>query len=266
MMKLLSVWKDSLSPFAPKNFRRFLLVTLNTIKQSYAVFLWYWWWLLPLSAFLYDFPFHFVTGLVPLSANNHRFFEGLLAIILYASLIFLFFLSMRPSVDRKNFRYFAHYIFYDTYFILSSIGLSYFGNSLLADKVPFRNLQFLLLIVLFITQYFFTMFLLDSDGSCRSALFSVYRAVKMVVYNIPFALVTVLMICIMSTSMMFCMVGFAKLLDYFELFNVLNLQAMFCIMVFLPHFVVLTMAICFVANFYTQKVYEQYRLYFNDNE
>jgi hypothetical protein len=47
-MTLLQSWKDSLSIFKPHNFKQFLVATFESIKETYVVWIKYWWWLIAL--------------------------------------------------------------------------------------------------------------------------------------------------------------------------------------------------------------------------
>jgi hypothetical protein len=113
---------------------------------------------------------------------------------------------------------------------------------------------FVALPLLFILECFFLMFLLDGDGSYFSAVCSLYRAIKMILFNIPFAIIMV----VFSDLMIFAHMLLLILLYLFSG----HMQAwIFWIVVIIA----ITILSCFLANFYTQKLYEQYRLYFKEN-
>jgi hypothetical protein len=288
-MNILSAWKDSLSVFAPKNFGRFLWLWVNTIKQSYVVFFKYWWWLLPVVLVLKW------CRLIPLwsvlkarerlcSAVDFEMsgdllwyaFEVVTVAVLLSSIYFIFFLCIRPSVERKNFYYFSHYWMHAFYYILSSILIMY-GTSGVIKTFCITPLGGAFLSII---QYVFALFLLDSDGSWKAALYSLWRAIKMVFCNLQYMIIMTLVLIFLSSIILeFCKL-IMLLLDYHDdvIFSITRISDPKIAISFLgqtdlllysaPFLLLLLSKIIlfsFIANFYTQKVYEQYKLYFKEN-
>ncbi len=118
-MQLLQSWQDSLKLFYPKNLKLFALVTLKSIIDVYKLLLRYWWWLLiPIAigawyllqiridmlAIVYEslktgkMAPAMVFGLLTLSQCGRQLLGQLL--------LFIACLATRPSVAKKDIRYF----------------------------------------------------------------------------------------------------------------------------------------------------------------
>lgn len=277
-MKLISAWKDLLSVFAPKNLSRFLLVAANTLKQSFQVFLRYWWWLLPMYLFVCIY-----------SGQLYEPLDTVLPKVIMSLMAFIFFLSMRPSVDHKEFRYFFNYRFHMIYYFFIYLFLMKMGLYFYKESSCFFNYFFqgffsgglmghlfnlfsfgmscAILLGMFILHSWFAMFFLDSNGTAFAALQSLYRSFKMVIYNVPFLIATIFLFGIVSVLLFFSVFFFMNLLGLFLATNnfYVTMFGWFIIIMFLFLFLCLMLLICFVANFYTQKVQEQYSLYFKEN-
>src|SRR5579872_2247041 len=181
-MQLLAAWKDSLTIFKPDNFKLFTLITLNSLVKSYQVWLRYWGWL----AILY-FLFH---------AISFRIGFILIPFLIYVS----FFLSVRPSVKIKNYTYFAEYAVRSCYVILFlAIWLVALGNliSVKLQSTPTGTIYSMepssgfICAALFdlIVSGFYTLFIFDSRGAWQDAFASIWRALKMFLFNLPFCLI-----------------------------------------------------------------------------
>jgi hypothetical protein len=269
-MKMMTAWKDSLSIFTPKKFKLFFLVTLNALKQAYQVFFKYWWWLF-VTYVLID-----LSELLQLrflyQMRSDLIGETILASAVYGLLLFIFFLSMRPSVDRKNLRYFSSYCLHGLYYLLGIVtltGFSYLGMFAIKNTLtPHFSLfiaacasySFALLII--VLQYFFAMFLLDNEASLSATFMALYRAAKMVLYNLPFVIAMMVFTIFMYLLLICLMILIGYISDYSLSYAI---SLIVSLVFFLWLFITMTFSICFVANFYTQKLYEQYSLYFKEN-
>ena len=108
-MKLLKSWQDSLLLFKPKSFNLFLLVTIKSIRETYSLLVKKWWWLIMIT-FLFDALF-FSVQTVTLCNSYGRLF-------LWAPLIFVIFLLVRPSVARKTYTYCMQYLWQLLFFFI----------------------------------------------------------------------------------------------------------------------------------------------------
>ena len=264
-MTLLSAWKDSLSVFSPKKLKLFLLVTANTVKQSHMIFFRYWWWL---ALLLYGLAaYNYLL-------NSFSYFFPIAVLISFFLALFTFFLSMRPSVERKNYSYFAKYYAHLFYALLGSAIFFVFlfapfsssfwfkyrlkiisaeSHTLLSDAYNFVLLvgfHYIITSLLFVGWIFFMMFLLDGNGSLLSPFYSLWRAAKMVLYSMPFILVSFLLVRFNLFLLFLMFLSFVPNVYVTSMFPL-------CFLNF-------TFWICFYANFYIQKVHEQYKLYFKD--
>jgi hypothetical protein len=261
---LLSAWKDSLSVFYPKNVGRFLLVTGNTVKQAYGVFFKYWWWIvLVISAIIWMKP--------PIEVLTRRQeFIILLLLCLCAIAWVSFILSVRPSLERKSLSYFLRHTSYlpsyflgvTAYMVLLVGGVYLLGSLFEVESGTWWAvalapiLQCWWFYVIGVELLFFTSFFFDSAGSFGAALGSLYRSFTMGIYNIPFVIVITLL-------MMTITLGLSLLwMACVELFGLETKPFLLIFSLMIGLFVGGTAWICFIANFYTQKIYQQYDLYF----
>jgi len=86
-----------------------------------------------------------------------------------------------------------------------------------------------------------TLFFLDSHGKVGDFFYSLFRGIKMFLYNMPFFIIFMGMM----GCLLFMLVGF------------IGLQWTLALMPF-----VLPLPLCFIVNFYTKKLHEQFPLYF----
>lgn len=169
-MYLLASWAESLALFAPKKMKIFLLVTLNALKQAYPIWLAHWWWLLIVIAIMdYQVPgFYQAAGLTE---------------FITALLVFSVCVSTRPSVTHKNFQYFTGMLVYFLPFFLGFVGIACAAMLSVGLSIS--------MIPVGIIYAFFT---LDSDGGLLSSGRCVWRALVMVVYNLPLSLACAVLI------------------------------------------------------------------------
>lgn len=275
-MQLLQSWKESLAIFSPKNFKVFFLVTLKAVIETLNALVRYCW--APLILFFLGTMFdgaHFFTWIGVWVGPQGMTLLG------YSFLIFLVFLAARPSVLRKGYWYFASYWYYWVYVILFrllqlliALIFAYFlgGSFVFAHLFVIWLIVFLYVPDLFVA--FFLLFLLDSDGSPREAFYSVWRALKMFVYNVP----TALLIWFFGLSVGFVIAwipialvqAIVSLIATFVRFssaafvsNVNNIMAGVQAIGLLLSMVVVA---AFMTNLYTKRLHDQCGLYFETKE
>ncbi len=243
-MQLLAAWKDSLTIFKPESLKLFSLATLNSLGQTYKIWLRYWGWLL-------------------LAGAGSFYFRGLTTpvhILIYITM----FLSVRPSVRLKNYAYFSGYIPQGIYIgiwkavtpvilllIIPSIKvLTLFVHDLRTLLYVQVSIYLVLSIIFNLwVSAFYALFVLDSQGRISDAFKSLLKALKMFVYNLPFCL-------IMSVFAVVLIIGGSYVVPNKPFFGYYFLHVLFEFLIFLPLFANI------VTNFYVKKVHEQFSVYF----
>ncbi len=228
-MQLLEAWKSSMALFKPKNFKLFMLVTLKATIDTYRVWFTYWGWIFALCVLVF-----WVDGAIAQSILVSDLAFGIGLPLLFFTLC----LSVRPSVYLKNFGYFTQYLKHLFHF---SIWAILFMATNYAVGFEFSLLSFFFI--------FSVLFLLDSDGSIKASLYSLFRGLKMVWFNIPFCVITIVV---------FKMFTFVLL---FIVNLVFSNQLMTDEIVMLGVMAILPLPISFITNFYTKKVHDQFGLY-----
>ncbi len=247
-MQLLQSWKDSLAIFVPKNFKLFFLVTLKAIVETFSALFRYCW--APILIFLVITVRRDPIG--PFSLSDFLWASGFPFLLI--------FLAARSSVLRKGYRYFSSYWYYWVYVVLfrflqGLIALAlayYFGNSFLFSRLLII-LGVIFLYVPDILAAFFMLFLLDSDGSPKSAVASIWRAIKMFAYNFPAALLV-------------WIVGFVPGICIFWYLDSLKIGYVGSIVSYGIFIITLLFGICFMTNFYIKRLHDQCGIYFETKE
>ncbi len=269
-MNILRAWKDSLSLFAPKNFKLFALVTFKTIWDGYKVMLRYWWWLYGLLIGIWIYDEHFLHESIARFSNGFEFFTrgiylygnaleaiaGILTGIIYFMMPFLIILSIRPSVKPKNYAYFLRY--------LPLLGYIYILNALFimilkqAEVLIIGDVSVGLLacILLFIGRFplplitFFSFFLADSDKKILSSLKSLYRAFIMILYNYPLCWLVILL-----GAPVAYVINMMLDIPYLNTTIILLNEVLL---------VGTSIYLCIWSNIYIKKLHEQSKLYFKE--
>jgi hypothetical protein len=288
-------WRESLAIFAPSNLKVFTLIALKATVEAYKIFFTHFWWL-----FLGTIGLGMYVRATKGSSGLGFIF--VMVIILWLLQIFLICLATRPSVQRKTYSYFMHYgwhlicfLFFCVIMLAIDMCMTVVQILTLSGRVritsidvvvhllsiilvPLTFLGFWLyegtvLIPLYITPFFlfWTFFLLDSPIGLRSIVKSLKNAIKMVIYNYPF-----------------CLISFGGLLGIYKIvFRVVEYMSIFICRLLLVHggmnvstipiiqlkilvniFVPLVMilfaplAISFLSNFYIKRLHEQFLLYY----
>jgi hypothetical protein len=178
---------------------------------------------------------------------------------------FFMFLAIRPSVKQKNYHYYFSYILQYIFFIFFLIVIGQIIWFFFSFIRP--NLQLLLMKIIFLypapletemIRYspigiFAAYFYLDSNGSFINSIKCWWRGLKMVFYNYPFLIIT------MITMYIFLMEIFPRI-PFIDVFFFIKYVGPI-----LGLFVTWLAYILFAAifnNFYLKRVHENYELYF----
>ncbi|HEV2601072.1 MAG TPA: hypothetical protein VGT41_02135 [Candidatus Babeliales bacterium] len=298
-MNILSEWKDSLSLLYPANIKLFLLVTLNTLRQTFVVWIRYYWsFILLYSVFAVSVLFPefglvelgygllfwgtiiltyqkfsmwllyywmlllLVWFLLPLRLINVKEFESFLITIGLLILLVEFIIGMRPSVGLKNYEYFDQYAFHSIISVALLYGVWQLCGAMYSPNYA-GTVFILLLMVMAVLSMFTIMFFLDGKVSIKNLLCSIYRALKMFLYNLPFICLLLLLgsVAFLAISKLFfgVVIWLASLVNIAMYPNTVFSDVL--ISAFL--FCVALVAICFFGNLYVKKSQEQYKLYFD---
>jgi hypothetical protein len=237
-MTLLQAWKDSLSLLKPKHLHLFALVTLKSIVSVYKVLLKYWWWLYAIiivhSVLLWDKPsivMDIISLCYPSEIDSNSAHDLWVSIVSYLDKSYSFFLSLLPaaiilstrsSLQQKNCAYFRRYFIYCLPMIV------------VINLLPFKTTFLPYLMTLF--------FFFDSDKQLKQWPISLFRGIKMMVYNWPLFV----MIELLSFAVF-------KLHVYFQ----------WGMWSFIGGAILLPIFICIYMNIYIKKLHDQFDLYFS---
>jgi len=245
-MRLVQAWKNTLTLFYPTNFNLFILITIKSIIEAYKIIICYWWWLLLL-----------IGGTSLFWWNNTKFFD-FFSIAFYYLFIFVFSLATRPSVAKKNIAYFRSYfiLFFPT--VAGFLSIKLLGMLLvkiIGIKMGQRQSIYLLIKSFsYATQVFFIFFFLDSTHSIKELLPSLFRSVKMTIYNYPVCLIFGLII--LGLEIAFSFFAGSFLFAWGQVGLLLRIISLTNMLVFTP------LQLSIFANIYIKKLHEQFDYYF----
>lgn len=195
-MAILAEWKNTLEMFKPKNLKLLSLATLNAFKQAYKTVVFnFGWWALAFATLLFVVggAVMFVINAVTPDLNFvisvpwdplHAYIRGL-AVAIYYCVIFLWCVTIRPSVERKQGRYFLSFIkqflyLFPLYFFYFALGYWILRIDPVYILAPHTSIYGgLLLAVLSI------FFALDSDGSFKRVMRAYGLGLQMLIYALP---------------------------------------------------------------------------------
>jgi hypothetical protein len=174
LVLLMRSWKESLLIYIPKNFRLFLLVTIKSAMQTYGYLIYHFWWLFLLLV-LVDVGCYYPECLLPgsLWVLFNTLIRGIFVLVI--------FMLSRPSVPLKNIDYIIEqFMRFGLGFLLLYISFYMF--------FPWVHMLMtsLILMPIFICAL---LFYLDSAGSLEDISMSLWRGVKMYLFNLPFFLI-----------------------------------------------------------------------------
>lgn len=278
--QLLNSWLSSLKLLNPFRAKLFYLVTLKTIVYTYAIILKKFWWLIGLCC-LADGLFGVLISRygVPSPVDEPLFLIGLVISIGAALFWCLFygisFLACRPSLARKDYRYFMSYwrhflLFLFVWVCLSIVFLCFWAAALLAFsllKIPFSSLAVWLsfmapyISLLLVSWYYVILalfFSLDCQPKLSEQVKAFYRSLKMIVFNYPFFLV----LSLLSWGVFF---GIQKAIGYCCASLVIeNPQIIGAIKIFERDAarLVVPLFLSIANNFYIKEIHEQFKRYY----
>lgn len=264
-MNVLESWKDSLEILRPKNFKLFLLVTLNSIIQTYKILFLYLLFFIGLTVGMtffglatFSVPRLDLLLIVPLSfAITAPFFVG-----------FMIILAARPSTLKKNFYYFVTYkkhavysflgtlLFYAVLnfinFVLFKFGFINSSKIVKISTIPIIPLWWLCII-----------FFVDAKVTIFNFFLSFWRAIKMLIYNAPFWLIAYVIPYLLFLKGLFWLLKSLNLLSFIpeSVPEFMPGLVMAILAIILPALLAI-IPICYVTNFYTKKIHDQFNLYF----
>jgi hypothetical protein len=253
-------WRDSLRLFIPSNFKIFILVTLNAIKQG--IIPWLRHGLLPMVIML--FGFHGISLIVHIVGNStliNAFVTALpiFILIVAAYLSFTLCLALRPSVARKNGAYFRSYW---PHFVWAVIGILICGSLFLLFMSPALTDVKCVHYVITPVLVFFTLFFVEMRPSLKGFLKAIRNASLMTFYNLPFIAVSVGIACVFHAVNVYIDNGLGDiklLMSPWVLLYGAGIGLLFivnCIMYFVGK--------AYWVNFYIKRLHEQFKLYGGD--
>jgi hypothetical protein len=241
-MTLIQAWGDSLSLLKPKHLKLFLLVTLKSVVDTYKVLLKYWWWLFAIAILFYGTIFLQAGIITYIWANKIADY------LLYDILLFATLVTARPSLEQKNGAYFRRYMIY-----YLPILIYYLPMILLT--VFFLPFGLLPITVIISPLYIFTvLFFLDSSKKLKDFAVPFFRALKMVVYNLP--LLIIVGVILYLPQYIFSCINISPLLiagiTIRQMHAILNIFSVLLVPIALIPYI----------NIYIKKLHDQFDLYF----
>src|SRR6266404_7718448 len=168
-MTLVQSWVDSLQLLKPKNLQLFVMVTIKSILEAYKLYFKYFWWLLlAMPLFLFITPSNSIQYIMLLVFNC--FLYG----ILFLGTCFI----TRPSILQKDCSYFRVQFKKNLWSVL------FIPLLLILSDLPW--------------PVFLVLFFADSEGGFKNFLFSMWNALKMVIYNLPLILVMMFFLAVIN--------------------------------------------------------------------
>ena len=187
-MYLFKSWGESLSLFKAGNLKLLFLVTLNNLRRHYKFFLGFCLLFLACDNNLWKIVF-----------GTTFIWLNFIQIFLFLYMPFVFVLVLRPSTKRKSFGYLLDYKWHMLFWLIIPIFFIfyiYYGVIIIRYFMPilfnFSITQVYLVVyaLLFvlpakIVEIFFALFWLDSRSNFKQIFLSLWRAIKMFVFNLP---------------------------------------------------------------------------------
>lgn len=282
-MFLLRSWQESLKLFLPSNFKLFMLTVLKSAVETYGYLVYYFWWLILIFAVFFIGSMNVDTELLAfMPAEWMGSILWITGVLLWLVLI----LIVRPSLREKGPTYFKYAIKknilgFFAYIFLWSHARFYIGNMfmfllhqmglleqrvayipVLTDILQFKGmflfwyismLYFWMPLILLPAFLFSTLFFADSEGSIGEWFRSVWRAVKMVLYNWPFCFLS--LVVFLCTSIAILMISYSltrSVISVTEYFSAASI-VFYCL---------IPCMVTYFKNFYIKRVHDQFKLYF----
>ena len=273
-MTLIQSWKDSFKLLLPANLKLFALVTLKSIIECYKVLFRHWWWVMVIfmGITLYDLWFNlygyeilYGVKIIGLGLKTSMLLLRDSIELLFTFFVYLTILSTRPSVAKKDFSYFNQYLGHFLYIAILLFALIVLRHWDVFPSGPilFEPINLVNIIIETFTSFnLFTfpllvlslLFFLDSDKRIIQIVFSFYRSIKMIVFNLPVFMV----ICLLMWVVFYFN---SRIIDV-----LMDNRTMFWVYIsswYLIKVLFLTPVFaCTFANIYIKKVHEQFNVYF----
>lgn len=250
----------------PQNAKLFSLVTLKAILNTYKIAFKNLWWLMAIAFLSEMLYYRLLVGTA----------FALIPLILWLLFVFMLYLTVRPSLHKKEFNYYKGYAGYFIYFLILCIVAGmipfYFRytSKVIADWALNSSPWYALLYVPFlylplpftfaapeiVPMYvmplfsFCMLFLLDSRGRIIDVFLSIWRAIKLIAYNLPFCLIAYALIC--GLSYVYKWVLFTALGPY-------------TIFITLAESLFAVIPLSIYTMFYIKRLHEQFTLYFPES-
>ncbi len=221
MINVIRSWGDSLKLLRPSSLKEWGLSILKGTLETYKILFKYCWWslLLTISSDMY---YQFLSRQRPMFAMARSADDGRLQVVFWGSFFCISlwylccFLAVRPSITKKDLKYFAGYwahclvaLCFYILFIILLLFAAYFFRSLFLI-----NLLYLFLIVILF-------FLFDTQLSFYAIFKSIWRGMKLVWYVLPLGVFICLILqAIDDSAMLFFEFGLKKVIWAYVLFPV----------------------------------------------
>jgi len=239
-MTLVQSWIDSLALLKPKNLQLFVMVTIKSIIEAYKLYVRYFWWLLLIIVICFFIAPDYLVSFKNRDTISLASYATILGIVrsLYGILFLAVCFITRPSIVQKNCNYLrTHYKKIIVYWLLWFVLMT--ASSVWMILVP------LFIVSSYSSGYIFSvLFFADSEGGLKSFLFSLWNALKMIVYNCP--LLLIMGICF-----------YLPVLIFNSIFFISPLMKHIIAAILLP------IGVCTYTNIYIKKLHDQFDLYFN---
>lgn len=190
---LLKKWGESLEVLKPKNIKLFSLASLNTFIKSITIFFKYFWWLYILLI---------ATFLIPGIFGISRILVNSIMLAASTFITFFLFLTIRSSIERKDFSYFMQYSnkifgYLIIPFLIGLLSLPltailYLGATILNianEPNLFISLVAVTSCSILPTSWMGYFFYFDSKDTFSSIIPSIKKAFTVLFYYLPFMLI-----------------------------------------------------------------------------
>jgi hypothetical protein len=275
-MTLVQSWIDSLTLLKPKNAQLFIMVTIKSIIEAYKIMFRYWWWLIGLIVAWYILVACYILPIMlPARTWVGVVLFSIIPFVLNQMLFLAICFVTRPSIMKKDWSYFGtQYRKTIIYCLLLPVAIALiafslvptfaflcFKNNIFGYLLIVPTLMYLLLSAYFGWGVFLVLFFADSSGGPKNFLFSVWNALKMIIFNLPLLLVVGAFFYGFVGLFFQCMIKVIALTVsdeaiFAQIFWVTQLIRKILGCLLLP------ISVCTYANIYIKKLHDQFDLYF----
>jgi hypothetical protein len=248
-------WLESLRLFLPRNLKLFLLATLNAVRQSFTIIVFFMLALVPIISFAFILMRFVATDIFGSLLNAAILFS--ITICLSSIWTWGLVLAIRPSVNKKNVKYFLNRLVYLPYFFIFQIFL--FAVYLLIFYLYEVNLMIVTdsyrkSHLINIACFIFGLFLIDQKASIKNMFFAIQRTIKMIFFNIFFFILTFIIYAVLINIGNYLFFNTISLFNYGIWVSAIFFSIIGCF-IYLFFYSLLSV-------FYTKRAHEQFDLYF----